>query len=148
VTATLAAQLQRMPTEDYEAYEAARQGGRQGMSNADWEKGLTRSAPKKEAQGGWADRITISQDTQALIYKYVPIIGPILGSAFVVGLYVLARLLRGDLTDRMKMMDEAEEKRRRTALKEARIAFLEEEVPTLVARKVPLDDIRWVGGGA
>jgi hypothetical protein len=42
---------------------------------------------------------------QALIYKYVPIIGPIVGSAFVLGLYILARLLRGDLTDRLKMMD-------------------------------------------
>jgi len=42
---------------------------------------------------------------QAFIYKYVPIIGPIVGSAFVLGLYLLARLLRGDLTDRLKMMD-------------------------------------------
>jgi hypothetical protein len=42
---------------------------------------------------------------QAFIYKYVPIIGPIVGSAFVLGLYILARLLRGDLTDRLKMMD-------------------------------------------
>jgi hypothetical protein len=41
-----------------------------------------------------------------LIYKWVPIIGPVLGSAFVIGLYVAARLLKGDLTDRMKMMDE------------------------------------------
>lgn len=43
---------------------------------------------------------------QVLIYKWVPIIGPVLGSAFVIGLYVAARLLKGDLTDRMKMMDE------------------------------------------
>ncbi len=28
-----------------------------------------------------------------------------MGSAFVLGLYLLARLLRGDLTDRLKMMD-------------------------------------------
>jgi hypothetical protein len=41
-----------------------------------------------------------------LIYKWVPIIGPVLGSAFVIGLYVAARLLKGDLTDRMKLMDE------------------------------------------
>jgi hypothetical protein len=43
---------------------------------------------------------------QVLIYKWVPIIGPVLGSAFVIGLYVAARLLKGDLTDRMKLMDE------------------------------------------
>lgn len=35
---------------------------------------------------------------QVLIYKWVPIIGPLLGSAFVIGLYLVARLLRGDLT--------------------------------------------------
>jgi hypothetical protein len=81
---------------------------------------------------------------QVLIYKWVPIIGPILGSAFVIGLYIAARLLRGDLTDRMKMMDEGEEKRRRTALKEARIAFLEEEIPALVARKTDIAVIKWV----
>jgi len=46
---------------------------------------------------------------QVLIYKWVPIVGPILGSAFVIGLYIAARLLRGDLTDRMKLMDEGEE---------------------------------------
>ena len=79
---------------------------------------------------------------QAFIYKYIPIVGPILGSAFVVGLYVTARLLRGDLTDRMKMMDEGAEKRKRTALKEARIAFLEEEVPALVAKGYAIDAIR------
>jgi hypothetical protein len=79
---------------------------------------------------------------QVLIYKWVPIIGPILGSAFVIGLYIAARLLRGDLTDRMKMMDEGEEKRRRTALKEARIAFLEEEIPALVARKTDIAVIK------
>lgn len=79
---------------------------------------------------------------QVLIYKWVPIIGPILGSAFVIGLYIAARLLRGDLTDRMKMMDEGEEKRRRTALKEARIAFLEEEIPALVARKTDMAVIK------
>ncbi len=75
-----------------------------------------------------------SPHLQAFIYKYIPIIGPIFGSAFIVGLYLLARLLRGDLTDRLKMMDEGEQKRQRTAKKEARIAFLEEEVPALVAK--------------
>lgn len=81
-----------------------------------------------EVKGGWMDTITLSQDTQAMIYKYAPILGPIVGSAFVIGLYLLARLLKGDLTDRMKMMNEAEEKRKKTALKETRIAFLEEQV--------------------
>jgi hypothetical protein len=47
----------------------------------------------------------------------------------------------------MKMMDEGEEKRRRTALREARLAFLEEEVPALVARGVEEATIRCVGGG-
>lgn len=47
--------------------------------------------------------------SQVLIYKWVPIIGPVLGSAFVIGLYVAARLLKGDLTDRMKLMDEVRE---------------------------------------
>lgn len=37
---------------------------------------------------------------------------------------------------------QGEEKRRRTALREARIAFLEEEVPALVARRVELDAIK------
>lgn len=83
-----------------------------------------------------------------LIYKWVPIIGPVLGSAFVIGLYIAARLLKGDLTDRMKLMDEGEEKRKRTALKEARIAFLEEEVPALVARNTELATIKYVLDGA
>jgi len=43
---------------------------------------------------------------QALIYKYVPIIGPIVGSAFIIGLYMLSRLVKGDLTDRMNMMSQ------------------------------------------
>lgn len=63
-----------------------------------------------------------------MIYKYAPIVGPIIGSAFVIGLYLAARLLKGDLTDRMAMMNEAEEKRKKTALKETRLAFLEEQV--------------------
>jgi len=85
---------------------------------------------KKES---WADRVVVSQGAQAALARYVPIVGPIVGSAFIVGLYLLARLLRGDLTDRLRMMDAEEEKRRRTALREARIAFLEEELPALVA---------------
>lgn len=44
--------------------------------------------------------------TQALIYKYVPIVGPIFGSAFIIGLYMLSRLVKGDLTDRMNMMNQ------------------------------------------
>ena len=44
--------------------------------------------------------------TQALIYKYVPIIGPIFGSAFIIGMYMLSRLVKGDLTDRMNMMSQ------------------------------------------
>lgn len=79
---------------------------------------------------------------QVFIYKWVPIVGPILGSAFVIGLYIAARLLKGDLTDRMKLMDEGEDKRKRTALKEARIAFLEEEIPALVARSTDLATIK------
>lgn len=45
------------------------------------------------------------------------------------------------------VLSQGEEKRRRTALREARIAFLEEEVPALVARRVDLDTIRCVLGG-
>jgi hypothetical protein len=41
-----------------------------------------------------------------MIIRYVPIVGPIFGSAFIIGLYMLSRLLRGDLTDRMKMMSQ------------------------------------------
>lgn len=78
--------------------------------------------------------------TQALIYKYAPILGPILGAAFIVGLYVLARLIKGDLTDRLKMMSEEEEKKKRQVLKEARIAFLEEEIPALVAKGASLGE--------
>lgn len=37
---------------------------------------------------------------------------------------------------------QGEEKRRRTALREARIAFLEEEVPALVARRVDMEVIK------
>lgn len=43
---------------------------------------------------GWMDKIIISQDTQATILKYAPIIGPIVGSAAIVALYLLARLIR------------------------------------------------------
>lgn len=90
---------------------------------------------------------TAPSSLQVLIYKWVPIVGPVLGSAFVIGLYIAARLLRGDLTDRMKLMDEGEEKRRRTALKEARIAFLEEEIPALVARNTDMAVIKCAGAG-
>lgn len=43
---------------------------------------------------GWMDNIIISQDTQATILKYAPIIGPIVGSAAIVALYLLARLVK------------------------------------------------------
>ena len=56
------------------------------------------------AKTSWMDGIQISQDQQALILRYVPILGPIIGSAFIIGLYMAARLVRGDLTDRMKMV--------------------------------------------
>lgn len=52
------------------------------------------------------DSIQITQEQQALILRYVPILGPIIGSAFIIGLYMAARLVRGDLTDRMKMVSE------------------------------------------
>jgi hypothetical protein len=77
---------------------------------------------------------------QAIILRYAPIVGPIIGSAFIIGLYMAARLVRGDLTDRMKMMNQDEDKKKRTALKEARIAFLEEEVPALVAKGAKLGE--------
>jgi hypothetical protein len=38
--------------------------------------------------------------------RWVPILGPIVGSAFIIGLYMLSRLVKGDLTDRMKMMNQ------------------------------------------
>jgi hypothetical protein len=38
--------------------------------------------------------------------RYVPILGPIVGSAFIIGLYMLSRLVKGDLTDRMNMMNQ------------------------------------------
>ncbi len=41
-----------------------------------------------------------------MVVKYVPILGPIVGSAFIIGLYMLSRLIKGDLTDRMKMMNQ------------------------------------------
>jgi hypothetical protein len=40
-------------------------------------------------------------------------VGPILGSAFIIGLYLASRLLQGDLTDRMKIMNVEEDKRKR-----------------------------------
>ena len=133
-----AASLRRLPTEDFEAYEAAgRRFAADKGAAAEARKAFDREAERLAAlseKKSWSDRVVVSQDVQAMIYKYVPIIGPVVGSAFVLGLYLLARLLRGDLTDRLKMMDSEEEKRRRTALREARIAFLEEEVPALVAR--------------
>ena len=112
-----------------------------------------------------------SPSPQATILRYAPIVGPIIGSAFIIGLYMAARLVRGDLTDRMAMVNQVrglgvggvggtvgsslpprpfpspyttrplpdtcvqeDDKKKRTALKEARIAFLEEEVPALVAK--------------
>ncbi|KAG2434015.1 hypothetical protein HYH02_012475 [Chlamydomonas schloesseri] len=92
--------------------------------------------------GAWLDSIQLTNEQQAMVLKYVPILGPILGSAFIIGLYLLARLVKGDLTDRLKMMDSEAEKKKKTALKEARIAFLEEEVPGLVAKGASLDDVR------
>eukprot|EP00983_Pelagomonas_calceolata_P133848 1162005-Pelagomonas_calceolata.AAC.8 len=119
----------------------------------------------------------------ALIYKYVPIIGPIFGSAFIIGLYMLSRLVKGDLTDRMNMMSQVwqthcwfaltlkgilsccclehvrskvqapvagceqqharmheEQRRKQQQLKEVRVAFLEEELPALVAKRVSLGE--------
>ena len=64
------------------------------------------AATPEQGKRGWADNIIISQDVQALIYKYVPISGPIFGSAFIIGLYMLSRLIKGDLTDRMNMMNQ------------------------------------------
>ncbi|KAF8073094.1 FTSH5 [Scenedesmus sp. PABB004] len=129
--------LERADTEDWEVFTGAR---RRTAEERDAAAGRGFETPA--AKQTWSDRIIISQDMQVLIYKWVPIVGPVLGSAFVIGLYLAARLLRGDLTDRMALMDEGEEKRRRTALREARIAFLEEEVPALVARRTPVDAIR------
>eukprot|EP00775_Hariotina_reticulata_P010429 gene10429-10587_t len=127
--------LNRMDTEEYE-YTTGQASRPQELKDE--------GKPQREQQTNksWSDKIIISQNMQVLIYKWVPIVGPILGSAFVIGLYIAARLLRGDLTDRMKLMDEGEEKRRRTALREARIAFLEEEVPALVARGATMEAIK------
>ncbi|GLI63674.1 hypothetical protein VaNZ11_006712 [Volvox africanus] len=91
---------------------------------------------------GWLDTIQLTNEQQALVLKYVPLLGPVLGSGFILGLYLLARLVKGDLTDRMKMMDLEAEKKKKMALKEARIAFLEEEVPGMVAKGATIDDIR------
>ncbi|GFR46161.1 hypothetical protein Agub_g7689 [Astrephomene gubernaculifera] len=92
--------------------------------------------------GAWLDNIRLSNEQQALVLKTVPLLGPVVGSAFIIGLYLLARLVKGDLTDRLKMMDSEAEKKKKLALKEARIAFLEEEVPGLVVKGATLDDIR------
>ena len=71
---------------------------------------------------------------QALILRLAPILGPLIGSAFIIGLYMAARLVRGDLTDRMKMMNQVGAMRwanwervveQCTALKEASIVFTE-----------------------
>jgi hypothetical protein len=32
---------------------------------------------------------------QAMIVRYVPILGPVVGSAFIIGLYMLSRLVKG-----------------------------------------------------
>jgi cell division protease FtsH len=140
---------ERIPTEEWAEHTdrvAREAAGFQGLSSSRGGGNAAAAAAKAEAgeAGGggassttkkesWADRIVVSQSAQAALAKYVPILGPVVGSAFIVGLYLVARLLRGDLTDRLRMMDAEEEKRRRTALREARIAFLEEELPALVA---------------
>lgn len=41
---------------------------------------------------------------------------------------------QGDLSDRVAMLGSEDAKKKLTALKEARLAFLEEEVPALVAK--------------
>ncbi len=51
---------------------------------------------------------------------------------------------RGDLTDRMKVMNVEDDKRKRTALREARIAFLEEEMPALVAGGADFETVKCV----
>ncbi|GIL87770.1 hypothetical protein Vretifemale_15817 [Volvox reticuliferus] len=105
------------------------------------------SSQRGAAAGGfsltsWLDSIQLTNEQQALVLKYVPLLGPVLGSGFILGLYLLARLVKGDLTDRMKMMDLEAEKKKKMALKEARIAFLEEEVPGMVAKGATIDEIR------
>jgi len=129
--------IERMDTDDWEVYkDAGARGGKQDDSRYE------RAALEAGKPKSWMDNIQISQEMQVLILRYVPIVGPILGSAFIIGLYMASRLVRGDLTDRMKMMSQEDDKKKRTALKEARIAFLEEEVPALVARGASIDDVR------
>jgi len=125
----------RLDTEDWDAYVKAGPGG--GFSRDEAAKYDAMQAPP-EKQLGWADKIMVNQEMQAMIMRYVPIVGPIFGSAFIIGLYMLSRLVKGDLTDRMKMMSQEEDKRKRTQLKEARLAFLEEELPALVAKGATL----------
>ena len=44
--------------------------------------------------GAWLDSIQLTNEQQAMVLKYVPILGPILGSGFIIGLYLLARLVK------------------------------------------------------
>ncbi|KAG2425174.1 hypothetical protein HXX76_013928 [Chlamydomonas incerta] len=126
---------------EQEALEAASRAERSAAERAGG--GATALAPAGGfSVGAWLDSIQLTNEQQALVLKYVPILGPVLGSGFIIGLYLLARLVKGDLTDRLKMMDSEADKKKKTALKEARIAFLEEEVPGLVAKGASLDDVR------
>ncbi|KAL6745810.1 hypothetical protein V8C86DRAFT_1657986 [Haematococcus lacustris] len=125
---------QRMDTEEWDEYLA---GGKPAF------RGETQPGEEPQAQvakRSWTDNIQISQETQALIIRWVPILGPLLGSAFIIGLYMLSRLVKGDLTDRMNMMNQEDEKRKKSQLKEVRTAFLEEELPALVAKGITLEE--------
>jgi hypothetical protein len=42
----------------------------------------------------WLDSIQLTNEQQAMVLKYVPLLGPVLGSAFIIGLYLLARLVK------------------------------------------------------
>ncbi|KAJ9527710.1 hypothetical protein QJQ45_025987 [Haematococcus lacustris] len=125
---------QRMDTEEWDEYLA---GGKPAF------RGETQPGEEPQAQvakRSWTNNIQISQETQALIIRWVPILGPLLGSAFIIGLYMLSRLVKGDLTDRMNMMNQEDEKRKKSQLKEVRTAFLEEELPALVAKGITLEE--------
>ncbi|GLC59189.1 hypothetical protein PLESTB_001458600, partial [Pleodorina starrii] len=109
-----------------EEAEAAARAERSAAAATAGAAAAGRSGTGSFSLSGWLDSIQLTNEQQAMVLKYVPLLGPILGSGFIIGLYLLARLVKGDLTDRLKMMDLEADKKKKTALKEARIAFLEE----------------------
>lgn len=124
----------RMDTDDEVAYVQGYKEGEQPLV-------LSKEQALLAEDLGAAQPHILSQDGLTWVYTYIPLLGPVIGMSLVVLIYISARLVRGDLTDRMKMLTSGDDKEERRRKRAARTAFLEEEVPALVAKGATLADV-------